>query len=148
MSTVAIFCCARAEPLKKVISKTAGKMIRKTSFMGTGKQNFRRTPTENWRVHTPASRSWLGHLQQVKLLGGISGWRIGENELALAAETVGRDRRPQSHRCRQVGRGQHGVVATVRAADTTQDETAAGAGRDAPEKGRRQHRQGGHGTGH
>jgi hypothetical protein len=50
---VAIFCCARAEPLKKVINKTAGKIIRKMFLMGTGKQNFQRTPTENWRVPTP-----------------------------------------------------------------------------------------------
>jgi hypothetical protein len=40
MSTVAIFCCARAGLLKIVINKTAGKMIRKMFLMGIGKQNF------------------------------------------------------------------------------------------------------------
>jgi hypothetical protein len=46
-STVAIFVCASAEPLKKAINKKAGRVIRKIFFMGIGKQNLPPPPTEN-----------------------------------------------------------------------------------------------------
>ena len=48
-STVAILVCARAEPPKKVISKTTGKIVRKIFFMGTGKQNPPAKPNQKSR---------------------------------------------------------------------------------------------------
>ena len=78
-------------------------------------------------------KSWRRQFQDVKSLGEVGWWRVGENKLALAAELIGRNGCPQAQRRQKVGRGQHEVIAAVRAADAAQDETAAPGRRDGRE---------------